>query len=101
MVGPCAAADLGDDAGATDLGAHVLDADLSQRVGHQLGRAHLLEAQFRVLMDVTAQSNQISSLSAIALSSMFVSSGDLSCRRDGCLAGASVMACSCVPSLNA
>ena len=32
-------------------------ADLGQRIGHKLSRAHLLEAQFRVFVDVAAQAH--------------------------------------------
>ena len=52
-----AGADLRHHAGATDAGLHVFVADLGQRVGHQLRGAHLLEAQFRVFVDVAAQAH--------------------------------------------
>ena len=56
---PVAGADLRDHAGATDAGLHVGVADLGQRIGHELRGAHLLEAQFRVFVDVAAQAHHL------------------------------------------
>ncbi|MNI24774.1 hypothetical protein D3C73_784040 [compost metagenome] len=46
-----------DHAGVGDAGMH-LEAELAQVVGHQLGGAHLLATQFRVLVDVATPFDQ-------------------------------------------
>ncbi len=51
--------DLGDHARATHAGFDVGQADLGQGVGNQPGGAHLLEAQFGVLVNVAAQAHHL------------------------------------------
>ncbi|MEZ4557557.1 MAG: hypothetical protein R2854_14095 [Caldilineaceae bacterium] len=56
---PVAGADLGDHARPSHLGADVGVADLGQRIGHQLGRAHLLKTQLGVLVNIAAQPDDL------------------------------------------
>ncbi len=56
---PIAVAQLANDAGDADAGAHLDAADLAQRVGDQRRGAHFLEGQLGVAVDLAPQANQL------------------------------------------